>query len=259
VEWSFEEVLDVTDGRHRAPVARFVGSDGTRTDMIVKCIGRQLSQRSLCCEYFGNAIAREMRLNTPAPYLLNLPQDAANAMNSDGRLRAAGVTIPPGLAVGSEWLRPGTTPGLAPRLIGIQAEEAARIYAYDLMLQQPDRTVRNPNLIEVRGHFVAIDFETSCSFLFDVLPDVAPWRVSKAPYVKDHFFRSRLSPDTVDWRALIFSMLTLDLERISVEILTLPRAWHDDCARTIRHIEILKDRSTDLIWEIIRTLTRPLT
>lgn len=258
-DWEFQAVLNLTSGRNRAPVVRFFSRpEQISVDMILKTIGRHVIDRSLCCEYFGNAIAREMGLHTPTPHMIDIDSATASAINSDSRVRGAGLTIPNGMAVASEWLRPSTAPATGQHLGGVQAEEAARIYAYDLMLQQPDRTVTNPNVIEVRGHFVAIDFETSCSFLFSIGSSAPPWRVSSLPYARNHFFRSRLRRDTVDWRALVGQMLSLDVSHIAACVPGLPSSWHDDCERVLDHIQRLRDRMDDLAWEIISTVDRPI-
>lgn len=229
-------------------------------EMIVKYRGKQLAERSLACEYFGNVVAREMGVQAPTPHILMLDSETVRAMNADYRVKASGAIVPEGIAVGSEWFSPAVTPGIGGRLIGVQAEEAARIYAYDLMLQQPDRTTKNPNILEIRSHFVAIDFETSCSFLFAILADPAPWRVSAFPYSRSHFFRARLTPSTVDWRALVMPMIHIDLKVLDQVVdEALPSAWHDDCHRVLEHIEKLKQREMDLIWEIITSVTGALT
>ena len=257
--FEFEAVVRVTEGRTRSPVVRFFDTESHQhTEMLVKSVGSALGSLSLCCEYFGNVIARQMGLNTPAPHIIEIDGATAAMMNRDSRLRDAEVTIPSGVAVGCEWLRPAVLPGTTARLSGAAAEDAARIYAHDLIMQQPDRTTTNPNVIEFRGRFVAIDFETSCSFLFAIVPDAAPWMVADLPYAQKHFFRSRLRPDTVDWREVVLSMLNIDTQAFTATLANLPAAWRSDCSRVLNHVERMNARSTDVIWQIISSVTRQL-
>jgi hypothetical protein len=72
---------------------------------VVKALGLpEVTRLGLICELFGNLLAREVGVTTPAPALVDIDADAADALNTS--LAPRGLSIQPGLAVGCMYLRP---------------------------------------------------------------------------------------------------------------------------------------------------------
>jgi hypothetical protein len=108
----------------------------------VKALGLpEVTRLGLICELLGNMVARELGILTATPALVEIDQATADALNMS--LQGRGLTVKPGLAVGTTFLRPlhpviGTLPDDA-------AAEVPRLYGVDLVMQNPDRRASNPN------------------------------------------------------------------------------------------------------------------
>jgi hypothetical protein len=84
-----------------------------------------------------------------------------------------------------------------------EVTEAARIYAYDLITQNPDRRADNPNCGSYNGRLVAYDFEMAFSFLY-AIPGTAgePWEVARLVFAGQQSSVSDC-PDPFSDRSLI--------------------------------------------------------
>jgi hypothetical protein len=171
--WRVDAVLDVVrNGRTRALVLQCRREDGTRRDLVVKTLDMGDTETGLFCEFFGNVVARVAGLNTPEPSLVHIDFGYGRLINFSGAVRAVGKTVVPGLAVGCTYLRPAPLPPRTDGLSVAQVEEAALIYAFDLLVHHPDRRVDNPNVLMFREHFIAIDFDLTFSVLWEILSAV---------------------------------------------------------------------------------------
>lgn len=102
--------------------------------MLVKTLDQGLTETGLFCEYFGNVVAREAGLSTPDPALVAIDLDAAHMINDSAAARQIGKRVPPGIAVGSELIRPAPLPPRTTGLTPEQLNEAAAIYVYDMVV-----------------------------------------------------------------------------------------------------------------------------
>lgn len=84
----------------------------------------------------------------------------------------------------------------------ITEQQAARIYLFDMLVQNPDRRRGNENCFAVHGTLAAIDFAESFSFLYPVFGKrYEPWRVP-AGISAPHVFRGTLERSSVEWPML---------------------------------------------------------
>lgn len=72
---------------------------------------------------------------------------------------------------------------------------AVDIFAFDALIQNPDRGFNNPNLFTKGDSFLVFDHETAFSFLFDILPSPTPWKLGGQPYLTDHVFYRKARSD----------------------------------------------------------------
>jgi hypothetical protein len=90
---------------------------------VVKCLGLpEVTERSSFCKVVGNLLARELGVNTPSPALIDLGKtfvEVANLVLAGDGIRIQIVGTP-----------------LAPE----EVPQAALLYGFDLLVQNPDRT-----------------------------------------------------------------------------------------------------------------------
>ena len=108
-----------------------------------------------------------------------------------------GIKLQSGLGVGVEYLRGLTT--VEPSLIlqlPRELAQAATIYAFDMLVQNPDRTrKRRTNCAQWHGNLLAFDFELCFSFALLLLGEAEPWKVDDK-MAREHLFHPSLRSST---------------------------------------------------------------
>lgn len=174
--WEARSFSRVLEGRTRPPILTCVprgpslGALGTEpTEFVVKAMGcPEVAELSLFAECLGNQIARQIGISTPVPALVSIGDREAGIIN--GGIRAAGekYSLKPGVGVGSAFIRhlspdlslSGKTPDLL--------LQAARIYAFDMLVENADRRGEKPNCARRGKDLVAFDFELCFGFLLAI-------------------------------------------------------------------------------------------
>jgi hypothetical protein len=156
--------------RARRVISTFRGStwpvlvDVGERKVVVKLRGSAEGVRPLVAEIVVGTLAEALGLSTPARYLVELPA----ALGSDDpheELRDL-LDRSAGLNLGFQWLEGfrNATPADAAR---INPELAAAIVWLDALVQNPDRTERNPNLLIKAGQIWLIDHGAALPFHHD--------------------------------------------------------------------------------------------
>ena len=224
--------------------------------MIVKTVDQGLTETGLFCEYFGNVVAREAGLSTPEPALIAIDDDAARMLTESSAAKSIGKQVSPGVAVGSRFIRPAPLPARTNNLTSEQVSEAAAIYVYDLFVHHPDRRRKNPNVVMVRGHFVAIDFDMTFSFLWAIGDRTPPWQVAKLSFPADHYFHDMLRAErSFDWDVPVERSMAIDVAKLRSSVSTLPPNWQMAADGVLSHLQEVIDHGDEFRWEVLRTVT----
>jgi hypothetical protein len=222
--------------------------------MVVKSLGLpEVTQSSLCAELFGNLLARELGVETPAPALVDLTPEFVEAIKP--ALFPRGIRPQPGLAAACEYFRGGfasAVPDAA--LTRGELAQAARIYAFDLLVQNPDRRPEKPNCAQRGGRFMAYDFEMAFSFLLVIGQKDEPWEVAKHGLGPKHLFYSSLRAAEIDWEPFLTDLAGLSDDRLDWLEGCMPEAWRPWTARVRRHLVAAKMHLSEFAWELRRSL-----
>jgi hypothetical protein len=73
---------------------------------------------------------------------------------------------------------------------------ALEIFAFDALIQNPDRRIDKPNVLWKGDELYIIDHEMGFSFIFDILPLKEPWRITTLNFSKYPVNRILFSPPT---------------------------------------------------------------
>ena len=254
--WQVDAVLDAAKfGRTRALILQ-CSSEGQSRDMLVKTLDQGITETGLFCEYFGNVFAREAGLATPEPALVSIDLDTSHMINESSAAKQIGKRVPPGIAVGSQLIRPAPLPPRTTGLTPEQLNEAAAIYVYDMLVHHPDRRNANPNVVMVRGHFVAIDFDMTFSFLWAIATPVEPWQVSRLSFPVDHYFSEVLAAaKTLDWDIPINRTLSIDWTSLQATADAMPEGWRHHADLVLAHVTTIIDHRDEFRWEVLRTVS----
>lgn len=203
----------------------------------------EITNFGLFSEVFGNQLARSLGVDTPAPCLVHLSIPFVEATNFVlGREK---LLLKPGIASGCEYFR-GYSNVSTQYLSSDELEQAIKIYGFDLLVQNPDRTAVRPNCATRSRRFKAFDFEMAFSFVRSIsigVPD-HPWEVSKHGFGPKHLFYSELvrKKRELDWKPVIQSVAGITGDRIDEMIEGLPQDWLEYAPRVRAHLlEVAKN------------------
>jgi hypothetical protein len=134
--------------------------------------------------------------------------------------------------------------------------DAVNIFAFDALIQNPDRRVENPNLFTQSDNIYVYDHEeTSFSFLLAVSPSAEPWNLERETYLERHVFYSRLRGKEID-----LTDFGRELKALTREVLTaireeVPPEWvHEDLKRIEDHLMEVQRNTEKFVEQIRRRL-----
>ena len=224
-------------------------------EMVVKALGLpEVTEIGLFSEYFGTELAVEFGIDAPAPAIVDLPVELIEAATDD--LGRWGLTPRAGRAVGVEFRR-----GLAPlsRFVPVRGDaelaDAAQIYAFDMLIQNPDRRADKPNCGNFKGRLVAYDHEMAFSFLYPVVGALNPWQVP--PFARQHIFRAALCAAArkapLDWTPVRAGVTRLN-QGVDELAQFLPDEWQTHAVSVIGHVHAVAARLPVFEDELRRSL-----
>jgi len=253
---SLERVLE--EGRTKPLVlscARATGPATRNGRFVVKAVGLpEITERHLAYEVIGNLIARELAVKTAKPAIVRISQDAADALNVS--LADHGIELKAGLGAGAEYLTGlvGAMPLAKPP--PSQVVQCARLYAFDLLVQNPDRRPDNPNYAEHQGSLVAYDFEMCFSFVQAILQQGEPWEVSTHGIAQGHVLHSKVRGQQIDWSAFGGRLENLmSSKRFEKLVASLPSAWRPYADPLRSHLEEVVAHREEFELELRRSLS----
>jgi hypothetical protein len=224
--------------------------------MVIKALGLpEVTECGLFNEVFGNLLAREMGINTPSPGLAHLSLDFVNATSA--ALSRYNLHVAPGLAAGSEHFHGGFSNVVVQSLSAGEILQASLIYAFDLLVQNPDRTPLRPNCGSRSGTIMVYDFETAFSFLFLIGDQREPWQVSQHGIAPNHLFFNvlRQRKAEVTWEPILNRIRHLSSEGLEEMTATLPPDWRQRCKEIENHIINVRRNLNKFELELQRSLS----
>jgi hypothetical protein len=155
-------------GRNKPLLLQARRDDGVLVECIVKPWAQlQVPPCEYLFEWMGAAIGRALGVNVPAPLAVEIDPTFASSVDDAAARVALEKSI--GVVFGSTYEKGYTqlTTGFA--LSGTLREEAARILAFDVFVDNVDRRKDNPNLFVQRDQFLAFDHEQAFAFVFPTI------------------------------------------------------------------------------------------
>jgi len=105
-------------------------------------------------------------------------------------------------------------------------QNAVTIFAFDALIQNPDRRFNHPNLFS-RGHSILVyDHEMAFSFIEDIVPQASPWILANQRYLDDHVFFKRLKAKKFDLTRFTNSLAELPAEALTSILADVPPEWN---------------------------------
>ncbi len=184
-------------------------------DYVVKLTGAmERGTTGHACELVGSRVATQLGIMAPPPAIVTLEDSfvrlVADAKQRENPVAAGRMRRSAGLGFGSKLLTGVTTWPTDRGILAAQRQAAVEIFAFDALIENPDRGFRNPNLFTRGDELIVFDHETAFSFLLAILPDAEPWKLTQARYLDNHVFIRRLRGEVVDLERVQDALADLD-------------------------------------------------
>jgi hypothetical protein len=254
--WTAEQYLGRAEAGRTKPLrlncSRKTGepeTTGDRAEFYAKFVGlAEVTEQMLFAEMLGNALARASGISTGEPAFIEIDEGFGTF------LRRMDIRVN-GIGVGSRNLGPGLSAPTFGRMSQEQKEDAARLYLFDLVVQNPDRQANNSNCLAVGRKLFAIDFGDCFSFLYPIVGVSAhPWEVSRQGIAARHVFHQELKECEMDWPALTTRMLEASAELLEGSERWLPVEWTGWAERVHQHFKVLQEHEQELVFEVARSV-----
>lgn len=236
---------------------------GDVVEVVTKFTGPHLTVEGLVREAFGALLAADLGLPVPACYCVDLAPDFVAAVSSTHPAYGAALAEAIPVGFGSAKLPPGFIAWMPERrLPTAMGQAAAEIYAFDLLIQNPDRRPENPNLQFKGDDFAIFDHEMAL-VTEGVLFWRPPWEAgalaaTSAP--ARHVLYPPLRSSRPDFAWLIGAWEAVDDVRLSAYRAAIPPQWTPtaQAAHTadaaIDFLRDLRHHIRPAMEEILRTL-----
>jgi hypothetical protein len=223
-------------------------------EYVVKLRG-SVQPRGLLNELLGSKLAVHFGISSPVPALITLEPAMAERIASKDASKADMVRGSVGLNFGSEELIGFSTWPVDKQVPEVMRGAAVDIFAFDALIQNPDRMHSNPNLLSKGDTIMVFDHEVAFSFVRDILPSPRPWELDRQGYMINHVFYRQLKGQQLD-----ISRFSANLETLSYAVLDeifadVPLEWNNgDEPKISQHIFAVRDHTEEFADEIRRFL-----
>ena len=231
--------------------------NGGKFEIVVKLrAGIDSGTTGLTCELLASLLANDLDLIVPKPFIVDVDSHFYEAI-SDAAL-AERFRKSQGANFGSQYLSAGYTWPQGRSISSSLMQMAADIFAFDLMIQNPDRRNDKPNLLRKGDELVIYDHEMAFSFLYAVGQAQYPWDNTGVGFMKDHVFYRGLKGRELSWERLQGALEAVGDRRLKMYAEAVPDSWRqgtkDAAARILEYIGQVRNQSKVLFEKIQEVL-----
>lgn len=218
-------------------------ADGRGVEVVTKLRGPELSVKAQIAELVAAPLAAHFGLEVPQAAVVDVAAGFEAIVPPN---LAPAFRVSPGLNFGSVHLGTSfTTWAVGRSPAGVQRDQAAEIFAFDLLVQNADRRPSNPNLWTRSERVGVYDHEQAFSFLY--LPILGgalrPWvlrdQAGAFRFMEGHAFFPSLRGAKLDLGPFESRLEALSDEVIEGLLGAVPAEWqrgHALCAKTAEYL-----------------------
>jgi hypothetical protein len=233
----------MSSGRTKPCLMLCTDDAGNTCEAVIKWRGgKEMSERGLVCELMTAMLAIDLDLPVPKPFIVevapnfnvgeNKPELSAIARQSAG-LNFGCERLPSGAAT---WPKDKPIPVLL-RPLG------AEVFAFDVMIQNPDRrreSPNGPNLLWAEDEIYLYDHEQAFSFLMGVIGWQPPWTGGGTEFCRNHVFFQQLTGIPHNFDRLSGALQALTDARLKEYVDAVPYEWRSNNDAADRIAEYLQ-------------------
>ena len=218
----------MSTGRTRPCLVLGTTADGEDYEVVIKWLaGIETKETGLICELMAALLARDLDLPVPKPFIVEVP---SNFIVGEGKPELSTIVKKSaGLNFGCHKLPPGVGTWPKDKPIPVLLRPlAAEIFAFDALIQNPDRRRDNPNLLWSDDELFLCDHEQAFSFLLGVIGWQPPWTGLGTEFLRHHVFFQQLAGLQHDWSRLTGALDALTDARLDEYIEAVPNEWRSN-------------------------------
>ena len=236
---SFQRVMSV--GRTKPCLMLCKDATGTEHELVVKWrAGPELKETGLVCELVSAMLADDLDLPVPQPYIVEVESDFHKVIGNLEVSKLAQKSV--GLNFGCQRLPPGFSTWAKDKPIPMVTRPlAAEIFAFDVLIQNPDRRRENPNLLTDGEKIYLCDHEQGFSFLAGVINWQPPWTGQGTEFLRNHVFFQQLQGTTPNFDRLRGALEALTDTRLNEYLEAIPNEWCPSKNAVDQMIKYLRD------------------
>ena len=208
----------------------------------------------LFSELMASQLAKFLDIPTPEPAIIIVNPELADIIN-DPQLKGD-IRSSAGHNFGSKVITGGYDTWPIGAAIPLPLKQlACEIFAFDAMIQNPDRKTSNPNILWRGDELYIIDHETGFSFIYDILPQAEPWRISDIAFLREHLFYQSLKQEEINLDRFVGALETLSEATINSMINNIPDEWNNEhVPQIVNHINGITNHVNEFIDAVRRVL-----
>jgi len=223
-------------------------------EYVVKLRGA-IGELGLLNELFAARLAGHFGLATPEPALIAIEPTLAELVATTQPSQAPRVRSSIGLNFGTKALIGVNTWPVDKSIPEATWQAAVDIFAFDALVQNPDRRFTNPNLFSKGDSLLVFDHEAAFSFLLALFPSATPWKLADQQHLTDHVFYRKLKSKPIDLTGFTASLGGLSDALLAGIVADVPAEWNNDNLPKIeRHLRAVRGHAGEFAEEVRRFL-----
>jgi len=233
------------------------GSKGANEYVVKLRGGLERRERGLVYELYAAMLGGYFGMSCPRPAIVLLEEDLARVILQElvGDERKAQIVRDSiGLNFGTQFLVNLMAWPVDKSIPGGLQDAAVKVYAFDALIQNPDRTFAIPNLGSRNDELFIFDHELAFSFLLDIFPSCTPWRLATEHYLDRHVFARVLSrvPFPADFLQRLGELSQEVTHYFSEQV---PASWQsDELPKIESHLVLMSEHAAEFAEEVTRRL-----
>jgi hypothetical protein len=225
-------------------------------EFILKLLGQpKAGSCGALFEFVASRLAQHFDILVPEAAAIEITPDFAQTVADVQPQLGPAIQAGVGCNFGSRVIKPMSTWLVGRSIPEAMLADAVKIFAFDALIQNPDRRADNPNLFTQGDNIYVYDHETSFSFLFALAASPQPWNLEDQNYLQHHVFYSRLRSRELDFnefRDRLKALTEIVLTRISTDV---PKEWiHGNWERIETHLNEIRARADEFVEQVRRRL-----
>ncbi len=212
-------------------------STGEKGDYVVKFRkADRMSEEASMRELLASFIAMEMEIPVVEPAIIEIGENFVELLKGNDSWAVASKSL--GYNYGSKYLKEYSTLILNKPLNNHQLPYAQNAFAFDMFIQNSDRTIIKPNLLTNGEDIIILDHEIAFGFIFASFLTANIWEMAEEHklWIRQHCLLPLIKGETYNFEKFSdkFDNLTNKFWKKAFEII--PEDWRSDQFNSIKNI-----------------------